>query len=77
MKILLDGGIRSGLDVFKVLALGADGVLIGRPYAIAAYVGGEEGVAMYTERIGTELKQTMIMTGCQSLSQINSTALWR
>lgn len=76
MKILLDGGIRSGLDVFKVLALGADGVLIGRPYAIAAYGGGEEGVAIYTEKIGTELRQTMIMTGCQSLSEIDSSALW-
>lgn len=76
MKILLDGGIRSGLDVFKVLALGADAVLIGRPYAIAAYGGGEEGVAMYTERVGAELKQTMVMTGCQRLSQIDSSALW-
>ena len=76
MKILLDGGIRSGLDVFKVLALGADGVLIGRPYAIAAYGGGEEGVAIYTERVGAELRQTMIMTGCQSLSEIDSSALW-
>lgn len=76
MKILIDGGIRSGIDVFKVLALGADGVLIGRPYAVAAYGGGEEGVAMFTERIGTELKQTMVMTGCQNLSQIDASVLW-
>ncbi|MCQ1529125.1 alpha-hydroxy-acid oxidizing protein [Lutispora saccharofermentans] len=76
MKILIDGGIRSGIDVFKALALGADGVLIGRPYAIAAYGGGEEAVAMYTESIGAELRQTMIMTGCQSLSDIDSSVLW-
>ncbi|SHI52648.1 FMN-dependent dehydrogenase [Lutispora thermophila DSM 19022] len=62
----------SGIDVFKMLALGADGVLIGRPYTVAAYGGGEEGVAFYTEKIGEELKQTMVMTGCNSIS-----FLWR
>ena len=77
MKIFVDGGIRTGLDVFKALALGSDAVLIGRPYAIAAYGGGAEGVAMYTERIGTEFAQTMVMTGRQSLTEIDSTALWK
>lgn len=77
MKILIDGGIRSGLDVFKVLALGADGILIGRPYSVAAYGGGEEGVALYTEKIGAELKQTMVMTGCSTLSDIDSSKLWQ
>lgn len=76
MKILLDGGIRTGLDVFKALALGADAVLIGRPYCIAAYGGGDRGVAMYTERTGTELAQTMVMTGRQNINEIDSTALW-
>jgi len=76
MKILVDGGVRSGIDVFKMLALGADGVLIGRPYAVAAYGGGEQGVALYTEKIGAELKQTMIMTGCSTISDIDSSKLW-
>ena len=76
MKILVDGGVRSGINVFKMLALGADGVLIGRPYAVAAYGGGEQGVAMYTEKIGAELKQTMIMTGCSTISDIDKSKLW-
>ena len=48
MKILVDGGIRSGVDIFKALALGADAVLIGRPFVTAVYGGGAEGVAAYT-----------------------------
>ncbi|QEK11000.1 alpha-hydroxy-acid oxidizing protein [Crassaminicella thermophila] len=71
MKIFIDGGIRSGLDVLKVLALGADAVLIGRPYAVAAYGGGAEGVALYTQKIGDELVEAMIMTGCNNLQEIN------
>jgi tryptophan synthase alpha subunit len=45
MTILVDGGIRSGMDVFKALALGADGVLIGRPFVTMVYGGGAEGRA--------------------------------
>jgi len=71
MKILIDGGFRTGLDIFKALALGADAVLIGRPYAVAAYGGGAEGVKIYTEKLGNELKETMIMTGCHELKDIN------
>jgi NAD(P)H-dependent flavin oxidoreductase YrpB (nitropropane dioxygenase family) len=70
LKILVDGGIRSGADVFKALALGADAVLIGRPYAIAAFGGGIEGVELYTEKIGAELRETMIMTGCKNMGDI-------
>jgi len=70
IKIFVDGGIRSGADVFKALALGADAVLIGRPYAIAAFGGGAEGVELYTEKIGAELRETMIMTGCKNISDI-------
>lgn len=71
MKILIDGGFRTGLDIFKALALGADAVLIGRPYAVAAYGGGAEGVKVYTEKLGNELKETMIMAGCHELKDIN------
>lgn len=70
VKILVDGGIRTGDDVFKMLALGADAVLIGRPYVIAAYGGGAEGVALYTEKLKAELKDAMTMTGCTSLADI-------
>lgn len=77
MKILIDGGIRSGLDVLKVLALGADAVLIGRPYAVAAYGGGAEGVAAYTKKIGAELAEGMVMTGCNRLEDISQEIIFR
>lgn len=70
MKIFVDGGIRSGSDVFKCLALGADAVLIGRPYAIAAHGGKQEGIKLYTQRIANELKETMRMTDCRTLHDI-------
>lgn len=70
MTILVDGGFRSGLDVFKAIALGADGVLIGRPYAISVYGGGAEGVAAYTQKIGAELREAMLMTGATELCDI-------
>ena len=70
LKIFVDGGIRSGADVFKAIALGADAVLIGRPYVIAAFGGGAEGVELYTNKIGAELRDVMIMTGCKAISDI-------
>ena len=70
MKIFIDGGFRDGTDIFKALALGADAVLIGRTYAIAAHGGGKEGVELYTKKVGQELKETMIMTGCHKLQDI-------
>lgn len=70
MKILVDGGIRSGVDVFKALALGADGVLIARPFVTAVYGGGAQGVVSYVERIGSELADTMSMCGAHSLKEI-------
>lgn len=70
MKIFVDGGIRTGRDVFKCLALGADAVLIGRPYVIAAHGGKTEGIKLYTEKILSELKDIMFMTGCKKLSDI-------
>lgn len=70
MKIFVDGGIRTGIDVFKALALGADGVLICRPFVPAVFGGAEEGVKTYIEKIGAELVDTMAMCGASSLSQI-------
>lgn len=75
ITILVDGGIRSGMNVFMALALGADAVLIGRPVGLAAYGGrqlgnGAEGVATYLNKIHGELVQTMKMTGCTNLEEI-------
>ena len=70
MKILVDGGIRSGTDIFKALALGADGVLVCRPFVVAVYGGGEEGVKLYIEKLEAELKDTMQMCGAHSVSEI-------
>lgn len=70
LKIFVDGGIRSGMDVFKCLALGADAVLIGRPYVVAVHGGGREGVVLYSQKIRNELRDAMVMTGCKSLSDI-------
>lgn len=70
IKILVDGGIRSGTDVFKALALGADGVLIARPFVTAVYGGKADGVRAYIDKIGTELEDTMKMCGISSLDEI-------
>ena len=71
MKIFVDGGIRSGVDVFKALAMGADAVIIARLYVTSVYGGGEEGVKLYTDKIGAELADTMAMCGAGKLSDIN------
>lgn len=68
--VLVDGGIRSGVDVFRALAVGADGVLIGRPIVPAVFGGGAEGVGIYLAEIQRELKDTMIMCGAASLAEI-------
>lgn len=77
MKIFVDGGIRTGIDVFKALALGADAVLIARPFVTAVYGGQEEGVAAYIQKIGAELKDTMAMCGAFSLGDIKDDMIWR
>ena len=77
MKVLVDGGIRSGVDVFKALALGADGVIIARPFVTAIYGGGAEGVQCYVDKIGGELEDTMSMCGARKLSDITKDMIWR
>lgn len=71
MKILVDGGIRSGTDVFKALAIGADAVIIARPFVTAVYGGGREGVESYIQKISGELADTMAMCGVASLEEIS------
>ena len=64
------------IDVFKALALGADAVLIARPYVTAVYGGAEEGVKLLTEKLGKELADTMKMCGVSSLSRIGKDNLF-
>ena len=70
MKVFVDGGIRSGVDVFKALALGADGVLICRTFVTALYGGEEEGIKTYINKLASELEDTMAMCGAYSLDEI-------
>jgi len=73
---MADGGIRSGGDVLKILALGADAVMIGRPFSIAAIGGLQEGVEKYIDEIKSELIQSMILTGCNDISSVDKAILF-
>ena len=72
MAILLDSGIRSGADAFKALALGADAVLLGRPYLWGLAVDGQQGVETVLRSVLAELDLTMALCGCTGLDQVNS-----
>ena len=76
MTVLVDGGIRTGMDVFKALALGADAVLIGRPFVTMVYGAGAEGVQAYVDKLKAELADTMAMCGAHSLADINRSMLY-
>ena len=76
LTIFVDGGIRSGMDVFKALALGADAVLIGRPFVTMVYGGGAEGVKTYVEKLRAELSDTMAMCGAHSLGDIHKNMIF-
>lgn len=75
LTILADGGVRSGVDALKLLALGADAVLVGRPLVVGAFGGGAEGVKLILDKMTDELRQAMILTGCGSLAEINERIL--
>ncbi|NLW81728.1 MAG: alpha-hydroxy-acid oxidizing protein [Desulfovibrionales bacterium] len=77
MDILVDGGVRTGADVLKMLALGADAVLIGRPFSICAMGGLTDGVAAFIESLRTELMQAMVMTGTPSVDKVSDRILYR
>ena len=76
MTIFVDGGIRTGMDVFKALALGADAVLIARPFVNMVYGGGAEGVKVYVDKLKAELSDTMAMCGAHSLKDIDRSMIW-
>ena len=70
LKIFVDGGVRNGEEVFKLIALGADVVLVGRPYIQYAEGGGARGVALFTQKIIWELMNAMRMSACRTLNDI-------
>lgn len=76
VTILADGGVRNGVDILKMLALGADGVLIGRPFVSASFGDGAKGVKTYIDQLYNELKTAMILTGCKSTKDISSKIIY-
>lgn len=77
MVVLVDGGIRTGVDVCKALALGADACILARPYVTAVYGGQAEGVKVLTDKLKGELQDTMAMCGVHSLSEISGDMIFR
>jgi len=75
LTILADGGIRSGLDVVRMLALGADGVLIGRAWAYALAARGEAGVSHVLNLMAAEMKVAMALTGVTRVDQLDRRTL--
>jgi 4-hydroxymandelate oxidase len=71
IPIMADGAVRTGYDVLKVLALGADVALIGRPLARLSLAGGEVAVKMYYKYVKDDLHRAMILTGCDTLKDVN------
>ncbi len=70
MKIIIDSGIRRGTDVLKALALGADFVLLGRPFMFAAAIGGVPGVRHAIRLLKEEIDRDMALTGVTRLSEL-------
>jgi 4-hydroxymandelate oxidase len=76
MLLIVDGGIRRGTDVLKALALGAQAVLIGRPFLFGLAVAGAEGVARAIDILRNELMMAMALTGRIAIAQIDRSVLW-
>ena len=77
MPVLVDGGVRSGLDVVRMLALGADFVLLGRAWAYALAAAGEKGVAHVLQLIEAEIRVAMALTGTTRIADIGGDTLDR
>ncbi|MGI9575361.1 FMN-dependent L-lactate dehydrogenase LldD [Alloalcanivorax xenomutans] len=75
LTILADSGVRSGLDVVRLVALGADGVLLGRALVYALAAAGERGVAHVLDLIASEMKVAMTLTGAQAVGEISRESL--
>jgi 4-hydroxymandelate oxidase len=72
VPVLVDGGVRSGADVARALALGADAVQLGRPYAWALAAGGEEGVAQLLGAFVEDLATTLALLGCRTPGEVSA-----
>ena len=77
MTIFADGGVRTGTDVFRMLALGADGVLLGRAFVYALAVQGQAGVEKLLAIMEKDLRTNMVLTGVQSVADIGPHLLAR
>jgi L-lactate dehydrogenase (cytochrome) len=75
LAVLVDGGVRSGLDVVRMLALGAHGVLLGRAWAYALAAGGQAAIEHVLKLIEAEMRVAMALTGVTSVDQINRSIL--
>lgn len=75
LTVLADGGVRSGLDVVRMLALGAKGVLLGRAWVYALAGGGQAGVAHMLQLVEAEMRVAMALTGCTRIQDITREAL--
>ena len=76
LEVLVDGGVRSGLDVFRAVALGARACLVCRPFVVSAFGGGEEGVRAYLGQLRGELADVMEMCGARTVADIGRDRLW-
>ena len=74
-QVLLDGGVRRGSDIVKALSLGADAVLVGRPYLYGLAVGGTGGVTDVLEILRSELQRTMVLMGCRHVHELGASWL--
>jgi len=75
LAILFDSGVRTGADVFKALALGADAVCVGRPYVWGLALGGQAGVEQVLRGLLAELDLTLALSGYTAVAQVDSDAL--
>ena len=75
LTVLADGGVRSGLDVLRMLAMGAKGVLLGRAWAFALGAGGEAGVSHMLEVMRKEMRIAMALTGSTKLSDLGLSSI--
>jgi L-lactate dehydrogenase (cytochrome) len=76
-EVLLDGGVRRGTDIIKALSLGARACMMGRPFLYGLAAGGKPGAARAVDILGSELKRSMMLLGCDDIHKLNPTLLRR
>jgi len=76
VPVFVDGGIRRGTDVLKALALGANAVLIGRPYLYGLGAAGEAGVTKVVNILQHEFQMAMVLTGRTNIGSIDRSVIW-